>query len=80
MVIRHQVEGYENFLKTMDSLKVSEPIHVLYTGSKLPNGHSWCPDCVVGKFTYNTFFTFTFYHILSDGLKVILLFKVSIKR
>lgn len=46
MVVRHRVEGYENFLKFMNDLKVDGPIYVLYTGTKLPNGKSWCPDCV----------------------------------
>ncbi|KAG7208873.1 hypothetical protein KM043_015057 [Ampulex compressa] len=46
MVLRHYVQGYENFFKFMDNLKVNDPIYVLYSGTKLPNGKSWCPDCV----------------------------------
>ncbi|XP_015594301.1 thioredoxin domain-containing protein 17-like [Cephus cinctus] len=46
MVIRHHVEGYENFIKFMENFKADGPIHILYSGTKLPNGNSWCPDCV----------------------------------
>ena len=48
MVIEHHVEGYENFLKFIENFKDKEPTYILYTGSKLPNGNSWCPDCVEG--------------------------------
>lgn len=46
MVLRHQVEGYENFFKFMKNFKSNESVYVLYSGKKLPNGKSWCPDCV----------------------------------
>lgn len=46
MVIHHKVQGYENFLKFIEDLKTNDPIYVLYTGTKLANGKSWCPDCV----------------------------------
>ncbi|XP_054008999.1 thioredoxin domain-containing protein 17-like [Hylaeus anthracinus] len=46
MVLRHRVQGYENFFKFVENLKVNEPVYVLYSGTKLPNGKSWCPDCV----------------------------------
>lgn len=46
MVIRHHVEGYEGFLKLIDTFPKDNIVHVLYSGSKLPNGTSWCPDCV----------------------------------
>ncbi|OXU23147.1 hypothetical protein TSAR_014651 [Trichomalopsis sarcophagae] len=49
MVVKHHVEGYENFLKFIEDFKPDEPTFVLYTGTKLPNGDSWCPDCVVAK-------------------------------
>lgn len=48
MVVRHTVQGYENFFKFMENFKASEPVYVLYSGTKLPNGKSWCPDCVEG--------------------------------
>lgn len=50
MVIRHHVEGYEEFLKFMDKLQGDGVIHVLFSGTKLPDGNSWCPDCVEGNF------------------------------
>ncbi|CAL7947238.1 unnamed protein product [Xylocopa violacea] len=46
MVVRHHVEGYENFFKFMENFKPNESVYVLYSGKKLPNGKSWCPDCV----------------------------------
>ncbi|XP_012251391.1 thioredoxin domain-containing protein 17-like [Athalia rosae] len=46
MVVRHHVEGYENFLKFVEAFPKDNIVHVLYSGSKLPNGTSWCPDCV----------------------------------
>ncbi|XP_076627724.1 thioredoxin domain-containing protein 17 [Colletes latitarsis] len=46
MVLRHRVQGYENFFKFVENLKVNEPVYVLYSGTKLPNGKSWCSDCV----------------------------------
>lgn len=48
MVVKHNVEGYENFLSLMENLKADGPIIVLYSGSKLENGLSWCSDCVEG--------------------------------
>lgn len=48
MVLRHHIEGYENFFKFMKNFKSNESVYVLYSGKKLPNGKSWCPDCVEG--------------------------------
>lgn len=48
MVLRHHVEGFENFFEFMKNFKSNESIYILYTGKKLPNGKSWCPDCVEG--------------------------------
>ncbi|KOC67181.1 Thioredoxin domain-containing protein 17 [Habropoda laboriosa] len=46
MVTHHHIQGYENFFEYMKNFKPNEPVYVLYTGTKLPNGKSWCPDCV----------------------------------
>ncbi|KAI4503713.1 hypothetical protein M0802_001116 [Mischocyttarus mexicanus] len=46
MTIRHHVTGYKGFLEFFDNLKTEEQVFVLYTGEKLENGQSWCPDCV----------------------------------
>ncbi|XP_043494664.1 thioredoxin domain-containing protein 17-like [Polistes fuscatus] len=46
MTIRHHVKGYNDFVKFFENLKTEEPVFVLYTGAKLENGQSWCPDCV----------------------------------
>lgn len=49
MTIRHHVVGYENFLKFFENFQTEGSVFVLYTGTKLENGKSWCPDCVEGK-------------------------------
>ncbi|XP_078044554.1 thioredoxin domain-containing protein 17 [Augochlora pura] len=46
MVMRHSVQGYENFFVFMEKFKPSELVYVLYSGTKLPDGKSWCSDCV----------------------------------
>ncbi|XP_046824631.1 thioredoxin domain-containing protein 17-like [Vespa crabro] len=46
MTIRHHVIGYENFLQFFKNFQTEESVFVLYTGTKLENGQSWCPDCV----------------------------------
>lgn len=48
MVLRHHVQGYENFFKFIENFKSDQPVYVLYSGTKLPNGKSWCPNCVEG--------------------------------
>lgn len=53
MVIKHHVTGYDKFLEFMENLKVDEPVFVLYSGTKLDNGNSWCPDCVEGNLIIN---------------------------
>lgn len=51
MVVRHHVEGYENFSKFVDGLKTAdETYYFFFSGNKLPSGESWCPDCVEGGF------------------------------
>ncbi|CAB0027894.1 unnamed protein product [Trichogramma brassicae] len=49
MVVRHYIEGYENFLEFIENWDSNKPTFVLFTGSKLESGESWCPDCVVAK-------------------------------
>ncbi|XP_046415170.1 thioredoxin domain-containing protein 17 [Neodiprion pinetum] len=46
MVVRHHIEGYENFQKFTETFPKDEVAYILFSGSKLPNGSSWCPDCV----------------------------------
>ncbi|CAG9864038.1 unnamed protein product [Phyllotreta striolata] len=46
MVNMHQVEGYENFVEFFKNFDAKgTKIHVYFSGSKLPNGTSWCDDC-----------------------------------
>lgn len=46
MITKHRIQGYEDFQNFFKDLKITEPVYVLYTGTKLENGQSWCPDCV----------------------------------
>lgn len=47
MVIEHNVRGYEEFTKLVESLESSgQPVHVFFSGGKEENGESWCPYCV----------------------------------
>lgn len=45
MVKEHNVQGYENFIKLVESLKEKTVIHVFLSGSE--NGEIWCPGCKV---------------------------------
>lgn len=50
MVIKHHVEGYENFRRFIDNFdSKGQVVHVYFCGSKLENGESWCDDCERGK-------------------------------
>ncbi|XP_030757869.1 thioredoxin domain-containing protein 17-like [Sitophilus oryzae] len=47
MVVKVHLAGYEEFSKFFDKFEASgKLVHVYFTGSKLPSGESWCPDCV----------------------------------
>ena len=58
MVIRHHVEGYEEFVKFMEKFQGDGVVHVLFSGTKSPDGKSWCPDCVEGNFQCRIFMNF----------------------
>ncbi|XP_026478980.1 LOW QUALITY PROTEIN: thioredoxin domain-containing protein 17-like [Ctenocephalides felis] len=50
MVITHHISGYENFCKFVNEFEFKGKIvHILFSGSKLPDGTNWCPDCVVAQ-------------------------------
>ncbi|XP_018568666.1 thioredoxin domain-containing protein 17 [Anoplophora glabripennis] len=50
MVIKHHVEGYDNFRKFIDKFdSKGQVVHVYFCGSKLENGESWCDDCERAK-------------------------------
>lgn len=49
MVQHHHVHGYEGFLSLVKTIKATDRINVLFTGTK-ENGVSWCPDCVEGVY------------------------------
>lgn len=68
MVTPLVVEGYENFLQFIEIYKSEDPLYILYTGSKLPNGDSWCPDCVEGN---TKFFIYKIYHYFSKSFFII---------
>ncbi|XP_047988691.1 thioredoxin domain-containing protein 17-like [Leguminivora glycinivorella] len=47
MVTRVEIKGMDAFSKYTESLSSSgPPVFFFFSGSKLPNGSSWCPDCV----------------------------------
>lgn len=49
MVIKHKVEGFENYKKLIKELEEKKvTLYVLFTGSPTEDGVSWCPDCVKG--------------------------------
>lgn len=55
MVQNYHVEGYENFCKFIKDFDISgKKVYIYFSGSKLPNGESWCDDCVRGKLFANT--------------------------
>ncbi|KAL1490977.1 hypothetical protein ABEB36_011644 [Hypothenemus hampei] len=46
MVIKHHVQGYDDFLEFFKSFDIkNQLVHVYFTGSKDASGVSWCPDC-----------------------------------
>ncbi|XP_063531815.1 thioredoxin domain-containing protein 17-like [Cydia strobilella] len=47
MVTRVEIKGMDAFSKfTKDIDSSGPPVFFFFSGSKLPNGTSWCPDCV----------------------------------
>ncbi|KAJ8964505.1 hypothetical protein NQ314_004793 [Rhamnusium bicolor] len=47
MVIKHSIVGYEAFTEFMNNFdSQGQLIHIYFGGSKLPNGQSWCDDCI----------------------------------
>jgi len=48
MVKKVNVQGYNQFRETVDSLSKSSPDSILcfFSGDKDSSGKSWCPDCV----------------------------------
>ncbi|XP_077286315.1 thioredoxin domain-containing protein 17-like [Arctopsyche grandis] len=52
MVVRHVVDGFEAFSSFVEALPPagpSDPHFIFYTGSKDPDGKSWCPYCVTAE-------------------------------
>lgn len=45
------IHGYEEFSDHMKNLTrdPEEPVFIYFTGSKVENGTSWCPDCNVAE-------------------------------
>ncbi|XP_058813999.1 thioredoxin domain-containing protein 17-like [Topomyia yanbarensis] len=47
MVKVHHVTGYDHFLRFVKDIKNDNQVtNILFSGSKLENGLSWCSDCV----------------------------------
>lgn len=50
MVCYVNLKGYNEFVEYVDNIDPNGPPVLFYfSGSKLPDGNSWCPDCVEGK-------------------------------
>lgn len=46
-----QIEDFDNFSKYCADLNsTGPPTYFYFSGKKDDTGHSWCPDCVEGKF------------------------------
>lgn len=47
MVINLDLKGFEEFSKYTRAIDSrGPPVFFYFSGSKLPDGNSWCPDCV----------------------------------
>ncbi|KAL4707389.1 hypothetical protein ACJJTC_008574 [Scirpophaga incertulas] len=47
MVSQIVIQGFEEFDKYAKNIDNNgPPVYFYFSGSKLPNGNSWCPDCV----------------------------------
>jgi len=48
MVVRHHVQGFQEFISLVEKVyKPDEkPVVVMFSGDKDAQGNSWCPDCV----------------------------------
>ncbi|XP_058467905.1 thioredoxin domain-containing protein 17-like [Malaya genurostris] len=47
MVKVHHVTGYDQFIRFIEKYKNEKnTVNILFSGSKLENGLSWCSDCV----------------------------------
>ncbi|XP_046965352.1 thioredoxin domain-containing protein 17-like [Vanessa cardui] len=50
MVTIANIKGFEEFVKYTETIDDNGPQVLFYfSGSKLPNGNSWCPDCAVAE-------------------------------
>lgn len=50
MVNQIEIKGFDDFANFTENIDPNGPPVIFYfSGSKLPNGNSWCPDCVEGK-------------------------------
>lgn len=55
MVTNVNIKGYDDFVKYTESIdEKGPPVYFYFSGSKLPDGNSWCPDCVVGMYIIST--------------------------
>lgn len=53
MISTVEIKGFDEFDKYTKSINDDEtPVLFYFSGEKLPDGNSWCPDCVVGKFCF----------------------------
>lgn len=51
MVSNVAISGYNDFIKFIEGLDKKGPqVFLYFSGSKMPDGKSWCPDCEVGRY------------------------------
>ncbi|XP_041977559.1 thioredoxin domain-containing protein 17-like [Aricia agestis] len=42
-------EEFDHYTNDLENTNYALPVFFYFTGTKLPNGDSWCPDCVVAE-------------------------------
>lgn len=51
MVSFINIKGFDEFAKYTENIDPKgPPVLFCFSGSKLPDGRSWCPDCVEGDY------------------------------
>lgn len=48
LVKTHHVKGFEDFRNFVRNYESKKTLFILFIGTRLPNGKSWCRDCVIG--------------------------------
>lgn len=55
MVSYVEIKGFDDFAKYTENIdQKGPPVFFFFSGSKLPSGGSWCPDCVEGTLLFTS--------------------------